>query len=72
MDFATWLDAETGRSAALADHFNVSRSAVSQWRGNGVPAEHMQAVCAFSGGVVTIAGLVEHKRRRAVALKTAA
>lgn len=39
---------------ALAAHFQLTPSAVSQWRGNGVPVDRMRAVRDFTGGVVTL------------------
>jgi DNA-binding transcriptional regulator YdaS (Cro superfamily) len=58
MDLTTWLEAEKGRSAALADHFNVSPAAVSQWKKNGVPLDNMKAVRDFTGGAVTLEEMV--------------
>jgi len=58
MDLTTWLEAEKGRSAALASHFGVSPGAVSQWKKNGVPVDNMKAVRDFTGGVVTLEELV--------------
>ena len=57
MDLNTWLNEERGRMSAMAAHFGVTVSAVSQWRGNGVPLLHMQAVHEFTGGVVTLADM---------------
>jgi DNA-binding transcriptional regulator YdaS (Cro superfamily) len=56
MDFISWLDAEEGRGrlTALASHFGLTQSAVSQWRVNGVPPGRMKAVRDFTGGVVTL------------------
>ena len=54
MDYTDWLKAEPGRASALAAHFGVTPSAVSQWRTNGVPPAHMKAVRDFSGGEVTL------------------
>jgi len=58
MNLTKWLEAEKGRSAALADHFGVSPAAVSQWKTNGVPLRNMKAVCDFTGGAVTLDELV--------------
>lgn len=58
MDLTTWLEKEKGRAAALAERFGVSRSAVSQWKTNGVPVDYMKAVCEFTGGEVTLEALV--------------
>lgn len=54
MKLSTWLDAERGRLTALADHFFLTQSAVSQWRGNGVPSARMKAVRDFTGGAVSL------------------
>jgi DNA-binding transcriptional regulator YdaS (Cro superfamily) len=58
MDLTTWLDAEKGRSAALAAHFNVTPAAVSQWKRNGVPLGNMKAVRDFTGGAVSLDEMV--------------
>ncbi|WP_034930830.1 YdaS family helix-turn-helix protein [Candidatus Accumulibacter vicinus] len=54
MDISTWLDADRGRLTALAAHFGLTQSAVSQWRANGVPPARMKAVREFTGGAVTL------------------
>ncbi len=54
MDFPSWLDGDRGRLTALAAHFGLTQSAVSQWRTNGVPPARMKAVRDFSGGAVTL------------------
>lgn len=54
MNFPAWLDADRGRLTAVAAHFALSQSAVSQWRTNGVPPNRMKAVRDFTGGVVTL------------------
>lgn len=54
MDISTWLDADRGRLKALAEHFGLTLSAVSQWRANGVPVGRMRAVRAFTAGQVTL------------------
>jgi DNA-binding transcriptional regulator YdaS (Cro superfamily) len=58
MDINTWLEAEKGRSATLAEHFGVTPSAVSQWKKNGVPLDFMKAVREFTGGAVTLDEMV--------------
>lgn len=68
MNLSVWLEEEKGRSAALATHFGVSRSAVSQWKSNGVPLDIMKAVRDFSGGNVTLEEMVpgsEHAEAKA-------
>ena len=54
MKINQWLDDESGRTAKLAAFFDVSPSAVSQGRSNGVPPERMKAVRDFTNGVVTL------------------
>ena len=54
MNLPTWLDADRGRLTALAAHFDLTPSAVSQWRTNGVPPARMKAVRDFTGGVVSL------------------
>lgn len=54
MNLNQWLDTEHGRSARLAEHFELTRSAVTQWRSNGVPTDRMKAVRDFTGGEVTL------------------
>lgn len=54
MTLIDWLDADRGRLTALAAHFGLTQSAVSQWRSNGVPVGRMKAVRDFTGGAVTL------------------
>lgn len=54
MNISTWLDAEQGRTARMAAFFDVSASAVTQWRSNGVPVDRMKAVRDFTDGQVTL------------------
>lgn len=61
MDLTTWLEAEKGRLAALAAHFDVTPSAVSQWKKNGVPVANMKAVRDFTGGSVSLEEMVPAK-----------
>lgn len=67
MDLTTWLEAEKGRAASLAAHFNVTPAAVSQWKKNGVPLDNMKAVRDFTGGVVTLEEMVPEGGAKAVA-----
>ena len=52
MKLPDWLDAEKGRTKAVADHFGVSLSAVTQWR-EGVPRERMRGLFALTEGAVS-------------------
>lgn len=58
MNLTQWLEEEKGRSAALANHFGVKPSAVSQWKTNGVPLAHMKAVREFTRGKVGLEEMV--------------
>ncbi len=61
MNLTTWLEAEKGRSAALAAHFGVTAAAVSQWKTNGVPLANMKAVRDFTRNAVTLDEMVPEK-----------
>lgn len=54
MNLSTWLAADRGRLTAMAQHFRLTQSAVSQWRTNGVPPARMKAVRDFTGGMVSL------------------
>jgi len=54
MNLPDWLDGDRGRLTALAEHFGLTLSAVSQWRTNGVPSTRMKAVRDFTDGAVTL------------------
>lgn len=54
MKITDWLDADRGRLTAMALHFDLTQSAVSQWRENGVPRARMKAVRDFTGGQVSL------------------
>lgn len=58
MHLHTWLDAVEGRTNKLAAYFGVTKSAVSQWRRNGVPVDKMKALCDYTHGDVTLDELV--------------
>lgn len=65
MTLTEWLAAEKGRAAALAQHFDVSPAAVSQWKTNGVPVANMKEVREFTGGVVSLDEMVPDPKVRA-------
>jgi len=57
MTLIDWLDDADhgrGRLTAMASHFGLTQSAVSQWRTNGVPPARMKAVRDFTDGAVTL------------------
>lgn len=59
MNLKTWLEAERGRSKALADHLGVSAGRISQMADDGVPPKFMLAVRDFTKGEVSLESLVE-------------
>lgn len=61
MNWNQWIDAEKGRAAIAARHFDVTEAAVSQWRDNGVPVGRMRAVCEFTEHEVTVDDLVAER-----------
>ncbi len=61
MKLKTWLDAERGRSAALAAHLDVTAGRVSQMSMDGVPVKFMQVVSAFTGGDVSVTEMVDER-----------
>lgn len=64
MRFDDWLDAERGRLTKVAAHFEVSPSAVSQWRVNGVPVDSMLALYEFTGKEVSLEEMLERSAHR--------
>lgn len=58
MNFGQWLDAERGRQSRVAETFNVSLSAVSQWRTNGVPRDRILEVHEITEREVSIEELL--------------
>lgn len=58
MKFNTWLDAEVGRLKNIADAFQITPSAVSQWRANGIPPDRMRAVHDLTGGDVSFEEMI--------------
>lgn len=60
MHYIEWLEAERGRSQALATHMERSKAAITLWREFGVPMRHMREVSAFTDGKVTVQELLDH------------
>lgn len=54
MNLSAWLDSDRGRLTAMAQHFELTQSAISQWRDKGVPRARMKAVRDFTGGAVSL------------------
>jgi len=63
MDLKTWLEAEKGRAAALAEHIGVTAARVSQWKKDGVPLAHMKVVRDFTNGAVSLEEMVPGEGR---------
>ena len=59
MNLKTWLQAERGRSAALAAHLCVTRGRITQMANDGVPPGLMLKVRDFTVGAVSLESLVE-------------
>lgn len=72
MTLPEWLDGERGRLVAMAAHFKVTMSAVTQWRLNGVPRDRMIGVRDFTDGAVSLEEMVAHIRPTAPAERSAA
>lgn len=64
MRFGDWLQAERGRVNLVAAHFQVTKSAVSQWVANGVPMDRVVAVRDLTGGAVSIEEMVRARTAR--------
>jgi DNA-binding transcriptional regulator YdaS (Cro superfamily) len=60
MDLHQWLDAEEGRAKWLAESLGVSKSAVSNWRLQGVPMLHMERIEALTAGAVRPDSMLRH------------
>lgn len=67
LSFPAWLDAEKGRATRIAEHFKVTRSAVSQWRTNGIPVHYILDLHALIGGDVPLDALVRRPAAKAEA-----
>lgn len=67
-----WLRERPGMAKAMADHFGVAKSAVSQWRDRGPPVEHLRAIVEWTGGAVTLESLLADIEDRKAAAREAA
>jgi DNA-binding transcriptional regulator YdaS (Cro superfamily) len=66
MELHTWLDKpkNKGKTTWLADQLGLTKSAVSQWRANGVPMPYMMAIEQLTGGAVKQGAMLKHKLQR--------
>lgn len=60
MELKSWLEAEAGRSAKLAEQVGRSKTAISLWKEAGVPLDCIPAVSKFTGYAVTEGELLRH------------
>jgi DNA-binding transcriptional regulator YdaS (Cro superfamily) len=58
MNLKTWLEAERGRSKALADFLGVSPGRITQMASDGVPPKFMLSVRDFTKRKVSLESLV--------------
>jgi DNA-binding transcriptional regulator YdaS (Cro superfamily) len=72
MNITSWLEAEKGRSAALAAHLGRTPAAISQWKQNGVPLDLMKEIRDFTGGLVTLEEMVPDAAPKPINLVEAA
>jgi hypothetical protein len=59
MKFTEWLDEKTGRHAQVAETFDVTPGAVSQWRTRGVPKAYMLQLHRLTRKKVSLAEMIE-------------
>ena len=69
MDLHTWIDEKSGRAAWIAEKLKVTPSAVSQWRGSGVPAIHMSVIADITANDVTVEEMLSHSYKCAISRK---
>lgn len=72
MKLHDYLAEQPGRAKAMADHFGVSKAAVSQWRDRGAPVDMLRRIVEWTGGVVTLESLLADIEARKAALPDAA
>lgn len=53
-----YLAEQPGRAKAMADHFGVSKAAVSQWRDRGAPVDMLRRIVEWCDGAVTLESLL--------------
>jgi DNA-binding transcriptional regulator YdaS (Cro superfamily) len=59
MKFTEWLDEVEGRNAKVAEKFDVSPGAVTQWRTRGVPKVYMLQLRKFTKGKVSLEEMIK-------------
>jgi len=64
MKLHQWLDSEVGRTTAMAAHFDVTVSAITQWRDQ-VPPRRMREVRDFTEGAVDFDDMLPGPPKRA-------
>jgi len=67
MTFSEWLDVERGRVQRVAERFQCTPSAVSQWRSNGVPRSLILELHELIGDDVPLEELVRQPGAKAAA-----
>ena len=65
MNLKSWLEAERGRSKALAEPLGVSAGRITQMADDGVPPKFMFAVRDFTEGAVSLESLIEDRTQKA-------
>lgn len=60
MDLHTWLDANPGKAAWLAEQLGRSKTAVSLWRDAGVPMPLMPRIEELTDGAVKVDAMFKH------------
>jgi DNA-binding transcriptional regulator YdaS (Cro superfamily) len=65
MKFGEWLSQEPGRLTRVAERFEISKSAVSQWVSRGVPPGRMIEIREITRGEVSLEEMLEPDCSRA-------
>ena len=60
MTLHEWLDANAGKATWLAEQLGRSKTAVSLWRGEGVPLPLIPRIEELTGGAVTRDSMLRH------------
>ena len=59
MKFSDWLSLQPKRLSLVAKRYNISASAVSQWKLKGVPVERMLDIVDMACGDIALEELVQ-------------